>query len=235
MQIDWFNTYYQQKICKGQDLQTCKPDFENALFWIGEMGVNDYSRSFKTSISMQMLTDSCILHINQLLMTLLQNGARYIVVQGLPPVGCLSSGVSLCPLKNLDKMGCVTIINTAIMMHNQILQKKIEGFQRQYPDRAIIYGDSWNAYMAILASPQKYQIQEPFKACCGARDGLFNFNQHSFCGFPGTTTCPDPSKYVNWDGIHLTEAMHKHITQLLLHGGFCHPSFDTIVKKKLGT
>lgn len=78
MQIDWFNTYYQQHICKGQPLQSCKPDFENALFWIGEMGVNDYSRSFKTSISMQMLTDSCILHVNQLLMVCLNKMNKYI-------------------------------------------------------------------------------------------------------------------------------------------------------------
>lgn len=166
--------------------------------------------------------------------TLLDCGAKYIVVQGLPPVGCLASDVSLCPLINLDKMGCVTVVNSAIMIHNQILQTKIAAFQKQYPDCTIVYADYWNAYLTILKNPQKYQFEETFKACCGLQDGKLNYNSNSFCGSSGTSTCKDPSKYINWDGIHLTEAMHKHVAELILNQGFCQPSFDELIKKKNG-
>lgn len=149
-------------------------------------------------------------------------------------MGCLASDVSLCPLINLDKMGCVTVVNSAIMIHNQILQTKIAAFQKQYPDCTIVYADYWNAYLTILKNPQKYQFEETFKACCGLQDGKLNYNSNSFCGSSGTSTCKDPSKYINWDGIHLTEAMHKHVAELILNQGFCQPSFDELIKKKNG-
>lgn len=66
-QIDWFNTFQQQEICKGKDANSCKAELENALFWIGEMGVNDYATSYRSSISLQMLTESCTVHITKLL------------------------------------------------------------------------------------------------------------------------------------------------------------------------
>jgi hypothetical protein len=39
-------------------------------------------------------------------------------------------------------------------------------------------------------------------ACCGG-GGKYNYNVTAACGLPGAA---DPSKAVNWDGIHLTEA-----------------------------
>lgn len=133
----------------------------------------------------------------------MQSGAKYIVVQGLPPLGCLPLHISLCPLKAaLDHMGCAAAVNAAVMLHNQILQKK--------------------------------QFEEAFKPCCGAVGGPLNFNLHSPCGSPGTVKCNDPSKFISWDGIHLTEAMNRKVTDLFLNQGFCQPSFSELVKGKSG-
>ncbi|XP_022855073.1 uncharacterized protein LOC111376349 [Olea europaea var. sylvestris] len=75
---------------------------------------------------------------NGKLVTLLAAGAKYIVVQGLPPVGCLPMDISLCPLQNLNKMGCAAAVNSAIMIHNQILQRNIENLRKINPNSTIV-------------------------------------------------------------------------------------------------
>lgn len=60
-------------------------------------------------------------------------------------------------------------------------------------------------------------------ACCGA-GGKYNYNITAACGFPGATACKDPSRAVNWDGIHLTEAAYEDIAYGWLRGTFAKPS-----------
>lgn len=39
--------------------------------------------------------------------------------------------------------------------------------------------------------------------------------------------CDDPSKYVSWDGIHLTEAAYRIIANSLLEGPYTNPQITT--------
>ncbi|KAM1004768.1 hypothetical protein ACFX2C_004926 [Malus domestica] len=39
----------------------------------------------------------------------------------------------------------------------------------------------------------------------------------------GSTACKDPSSYVNWDGIHLTDAAYRYIAKGLVHGNLPRP------------
>ncbi|MCD7458442.1 hypothetical protein HAX54_038280 [Datura stramonium] len=229
-QIDWFNKLKQQMGCKS-----CNAELENALFWIGSVGVSDYARIQGSSLSTRWLTQQSVHQVSILIQTLLQSGAKYIVVQGLPPIGCLPLHISLCPLKTgLDHMGCAAAVNTAVMIHNQILQRGLEKFRSLYPNCHVLYADYWNAYLTIKMNLKKYQFEEAFKPCCGAAGGPLNFNLHSLCGSPGTVKCNDPSKFISWDGIHLTEAMNRKVTDLFLNQGFCQPSFSQLVKSKSG-
>ncbi|RHN67823.1 putative carboxylesterase [Medicago truncatula] len=63
---------------------------------------------------------------------------------------------------------------------------------------------------------------EILKACCGG-SGPYHFDD-LFCGWQSTTICSDPSKLINWDGPHFTEAAHKQITKGLIEGHFANPS-----------
>ncbi|KAK2972200.1 hypothetical protein RJ640_030745 [Escallonia rubra] len=233
-QIDWFNRFHTGIECKGKDADACRAKMKNTLFWIGEIGVSDYAINIGSSVSARYLTEKTVTNVCKLIQTLLDNGATYIVVQGLPPVGCFPLAVSACPVVQMSKAGCDVIVNSAIMIHNEILEKNLEKFQKRYPDRTIIYADFWNAYLTVLMNPPKFGFEDPFKACCGAGGGKYNFKSHSLCGSPGTSTCKDPSKYISWDGIHLTEAMYKQVADLFLNQGFCRPSFDQMVKNKSG-
>ncbi|PSR84797.1 GDSL esterase/lipase [Actinidia chinensis var. chinensis] len=233
-QVEWFEKFLQEVDCKGRNVSACKAELGNVLFWIGAMGVNDYARAISSSVPLHGLTEMSIGSICKFIQTLLKSGAKYIVVQGLPPVGCLPLAMSSSPLHDRDKIGCAATANSAIMIHNEILQRKLANLKTKYPSSTILYADYWNAYLAILMNPKKYHFEEPFKACCGAGGGELNFNSDSLCGSKGTSTCNDPSKYINWDGIHLTEAMHQHVADLFLNQGFCRPSFDRMIENKSG-
>lgn len=63
------------------------------------------------------------------------------------------------------------------------------------------------------------------KACCGA-GGSYNFDIGLMCGLPGTTTCSDPTKYISWDGIHLTQEAYKNMAQALIMQGFAFPNYN---------
>jgi lysophospholipase L1-like esterase len=66
---------------------------------------------------------------------------------------------------------------------------------------------------------------EIMKACCGG-SGPYHVDE-KFCGGPGTTVCPDPSKLINWDGNHLTEAAYKLVAKGLVEGPFANPSLKS--------
>lgn len=149
-------------------------------------------------------------------------------------MGCFTLFKSWSSKHGLDQMGCMALVNKGIMLHNQILQAKLEMYRRLHPKCSIVYADYWNAYLTISMNPKKYGFEEPFKACCGCGGGELNFDKNSLCGSEKASICKDPQKYINWDGIHLTGAMYKHLSNLFLNEGFCKPSFSDMVKTKKG-
>ncbi|XVF18216.1 hypothetical protein REPUB_Repub11eG0002400 [Reevesia pubescens] len=233
-QIEWYNKYVSDIACKGKTEEECKADMGNSLFWLGQMGINDYDRVLGSTISLRWLRDMTIAHTSKLLVTLLDRGAKYIVVQGLPPLGCYPCA-KLTPNFVKDDMGCVASLNKAIIAHNDLLQKILEGFRRKQSGNCmILYADYFNAYMTITSNLAKFGFDDALKACCGAGNGPLNFDLKSFCGMKGTSACKNPGGHIHWDGIHLTEAMHRQISDLFLHKGFCKPSFTELVKTKRG-
>ncbi|PON91430.1 Lipase [Trema orientale] len=235
-QLDWFSAYLLER-SKRQGAEACRNDVANSLFWVGGVGGNDYIRMYgsSSSINSRMLSDLSVAHISKIIKTLLSRGAQYIVVQGLPPLGCLPSQLSMSPLTDRDKWGCSKITNAMIRIHNSLLRHRLDHFRRRYPYAVIAYADTYAAYEAILSNYQEYHFREPFKACCGSHeDGAFNFDVHCLCGSSGSTTCQDSSTYMSWDGIHFTDAMNGQLTDLFLNKGYCQPSFEDLARKKRG-
>lgn len=213
--------------CKGNNAssRSCKADMEKSLFWIGDTGVSDYINALRSSIPLRDLADTSVRSVCKLLKTLLDNGAKHIVVQGLPPVGCFPVYTSSNPQQRHDHMGCVATANIGISNHNQILQHKLKRLHKLYPNSSILYADYWNAYLTILTNPKKHHIEETFKPCCSC-EGQFTFG--STC----TSICKNPQNFISWDGVHLTEAMNKNLADLFLNQGFCRPSFNELIRSK---
>ncbi|KDP42125.1 hypothetical protein JCGZ_01913 [Jatropha curcas] len=232
-QIEWFNSYLQSAGCKEKDDAKCKTQIENSLFWIGALGSSDYARILGSSFSGKSLSEASVGHVGQFLQSLLDKGAKYIIVQGLPPVGCCPLQMLLNKAKGHDELGCSAAVNSMIMSHNELLQKSLEEYREGNKDCVIIFADTWKAYMEILKDHKKFNFEEPFKACCGVGGGELNFCLKNLCGSAGSTTCKDPEKYISWDGIHFTEAMNKHLAKLLFHEkGYCSPEFDVLIEAR---
>uniref|UniRef100_A0A7N1A9D5 Uncharacterized protein n=1 Tax=Kalanchoe fedtschenkoi TaxID=63787 RepID=A0A7N1A9D5_KALFE len=217
----------------GQASGSAGIDLDDVLFWIGEMGVNDYARIISTTgLHGNWLAQMSVNHFSKVLKALLDRGAKYIVVQGMPPIGCLPLALSFAPDSDRDKHGCSESINSLVKFHNELLQKRIAEFQGEHKDCIISYADYFSAYVTIMTNVTVYQVQEPLKACCGAGTGPFNFSPKFMCGAGSTSKCSDPSKYIVWDGLHLTEAMHSHLADLFFNKGYCHPSVHDMVAHK---
>ncbi|XP_065637987.1 GDSL esterase/lipase At3g48460 [Quercus suber] len=232
-QIDWFHKFVGERECQGKDETACKLELGNALFWIGEIGGNDYARLFASSIgpaiANKQFTEQVVDHICTLAL-----GAKFLVVQGLPPIGCLPLQLATCPSNDRDQNGCSASANSVIKGHNNLLQKRLDEIRIQHKDSMILFIDYYSAFTTILEKHSQYQFKEPFKACCGAGGGPFNYQPNLLCGAFGTSTCKNSSTHINFDGVHLTENMHQHLFDLFFNQGFCTPSFVDLIKKKKG-
>lgn len=163
--------------------------------------------------------------------SLLKKGAKYVVVQGLPPSGCLPLAMTIAPVNDRDDIGCVRSPNNQTYYHNAALQASLQSLRRQFPQAVIIYADYWNAYRTVMKNPSKYGFRERFKACCGIGEP-YNFDMFNVCGMSSVSSCKNPSEYINWDGVHLTEAMYKVVHDMFIEGGFTHPPFSNLLNMK---
>jgi len=166
------------------------------------------------------------------LQTLLKKGVKHVVVQGLPPTGCLPLAMVLASEDDRDDLGCVKSANNQSYTHNVVYQKTVQDLRKQFPDAVIAYLDYWNAYATVMKNPKKYGFEEPFMACCGSGGPPYNFEVFSTCGTSNASACSNPSQYINWDGVHLTEAMYKVLSHMFLSGTFSHPPFGSFMDRK---
>ncbi|PIN24308.1 Sinapine esterase [Handroanthus impetiginosus] len=233
-QLTWFNQFLEKKGCK--DLATtrkeCEDVFKDALIWVGEIGANDYAYSFGSSVTSATIQGLAINSVTGFLQALLKKGAKYVVVQGLPPTGCLTLSLYLAPTEDRDSDGCVGSVNKQSDNHNAALKAKLDIFRKQFPQSTIVYADYYNAYMNVIKNRNRYGFKELYKACCGHGGGAYNFDYFSACGSPSSNSCARPSQYINWDGVHLTEGMYRAVADAFVNGSYCQPSFSYLVKKK---
>lgn len=233
-QMIWFNKFLESQGCKGavSSSPECKAVFDDALIWVGEIGVNDYAYTVGSSVSSDTIRKLAISSVTGFLQTLLKKGVKHVVVQGLPPTGCLPLAMVLASEDDRDDLGCVKSANNQSYTHNVVYQKTVQDLRKQFPDAVIAYLDYWNAYATVMKNPKKYGFEEPFMACCGSGGPPYNFEVFSTCGTSNASACSNPSQYINWDGVHLTEAMYKVLSHMFLSGTFSHPPFGSFMDRK---
>ncbi|KAL2337212.1 hypothetical protein Fmac_011658 [Flemingia macrophylla] len=137
---------------------------------------------------------------------------------------------------NIDKegdygqFGCLTTYNAFIEYYNEQLKKAIETLRQQNPNVKITYFDYYGAAKRLFQAPQQYGFSsgklETFKACCGKGEP-YGLSAQFPCGSFFATVCSDPSKHINWDGPHFTEATYRLITKGLVEGPFANPSMKS--------
>ncbi|CAK9172590.1 unnamed protein product [Ilex paraguariensis] len=232
-QLVWFNKFLEGKGCIGATATPeCTAVFKDALIWVGEIGANDYAYSVGSSVPSKTIRQLAINTVTGFLQALLKKGAKYLVVQGLPTTGCLTMSMVLASEDDRDDMGCVGSVNKQSFVHNTILQSKLRDLRKQFPHSVIVYADYWNTCKTIIKNAKYYGFNEVFKACCGSGGGPYNFDLFNACGSSASSSCPNPSQFINWDGVHLTEAMYKVVSDSFLSGTSSHPPFDYLLSRK---
>ncbi|KAL8028870.1 hypothetical protein ABFX02_14G189800 [Erythranthe guttata] len=218
VQLDLMFTHF-NSICLTDCIQLLK----NSLFIVGEIGMNDYSYALLQGKSIQDTTNlvsDVVYAIQKAINRVIEFGAVRIVVPGILPLGCLPALLTRFETKDsksYDKFQCLNYLNNLSQYHNSELQKAIQEVKKQNPNVAILYGDYYNAYTAILrnASHLKFDVKNLQKACCGI-GGKYNYESNKTCGARGVHACDQPSSYVSWDGINLTEEAYANIAQSLI-------------------
>ncbi|XP_056864707.1 LOW QUALITY PROTEIN: GDSL esterase/lipase At5g45910 [Raphanus sativus] len=232
VQLDWFKKL-KPSLCKTKP--DCDQYFKKSLFFVGEIGGNDYNypllafRSYKHAIDLVPFVVNKIINVTS---ALIEEGAVTLVVPGNLPIGC--SAVLLERFSDDNRWlydqrnHCFKPLNNIAKLHNDKLQEGLVTLRRKYTHAKIsIYADYYGSAMQFFNSPSKYGFTgSVLKACCGGKYGRYNAKPNVKCGGMGSTTCENPSTYANWDGIHLTEAAYRHIATGLISGRFTKPSLS---------
>ncbi|CAA6674798.1 unnamed protein product [Spirodela intermedia] len=226
-QLAWFERLMAERGCGGRRHRrlpaACTAEMESALFWVGEIGVNDNAYIVGSRVSPDQVQELVLDSVTRFLEALLSKGAKYMVVQGHPLSGCLPLTLSLVPAgDHRDDLACSASQNRRSAAFNVLLQSRLDDLRRRHPRAIISYADYAAAHRAVMKNPKAFGFREPFKTCCGSGGGPFNFDLFATCATPAVTTaCPDPRRYINWDGAHLTEAMYKVLADMFIRRGYC--------------
>ncbi|CAL1386311.1 unnamed protein product [Linum trigynum] len=204
----------------------CNHLFKNSLFILGEIGGNDYNFALSDGLKqVQELVPLVVGSIISALKEIIELGAVNILVPGNFPMGCLPFLLNKFPSTNAGDFdpstGCRTWVNEFVEYHNDLLQRELNRTRELHPNLNIIYVDYYNALLRIYQAPKQFGFSgEALAACCEGEGSVQ-------CGSPSVRPCEDPSAYVNWDGIHFTEATYRVIAKSLLEEGlFTNPQFS---------
>lgn len=67
-QLLWFNRYLESQGCKGvNESSECKVDFDDTLFWFGEIGVNDYAYTLGSEVSQDTIRKLAMYSVSDVL------------------------------------------------------------------------------------------------------------------------------------------------------------------------
>ncbi|TKW14158.1 hypothetical protein SEVIR_5G149100v4 [Setaria viridis] len=229
-QLGWFDAM-KPSLCSSP--QACQRHFARALFVVGEFGWNDYAFMLMAGKSV----DEARSHVPQVVRTictavekLIGAGGKTVVVPGVTPLGCASGNLVLFATTNAadyePDTGCLRGLNRLSREHNRQLRQALARLRGRRPGARIVYADFYAPIADFAAAPVRYGFDGTdgaLRACCGGGGGRYNVNLSMACGMPGVSACADPSAYVNWDGIHLTEAANHRIADGWLRGPYAHP------------
>ncbi|KAL3522443.1 hypothetical protein ACH5RR_015277 [Cinchona calisaya] len=231
-QLGWFKDMLDSFCIKSSD---CKEFLRSSLVLMGEIGSNDYNHAFfqgRKLEEVKTFVPVVVSKISSAIKELIEFGALNLIVPGKLPIGCSAACLTYFQSSNKDDYdmatGCIKWLNKFSKYHNKILKTEINRIRELHPHATIIYADYYNAAMKLYRSPNKYGFKGgALTACCGA-GGPYNYNASVPCGYPPSTSCDNPSLYVSWDGLHLTEAAYRWIARGLLQGPYSTPSINRI-------
>ncbi|GJN03247.1 hypothetical protein PR202_ga20670 [Eleusine coracana subsp. coracana] len=205
--LRWFDRHEAQAL-----LLTTSEYFGKALFVIGEMGWNDYGLLLVSGKSVGEVQSSHMPRIVETIAAatekLITDGAKTIVVSGVPPLGCAAGNLNL---------------NLLAKAHNAQLSQALKRLAGKHAACGVRV-TSTPPSSASRRRPAATASTVAAACCCGGGGGKYNFDLAKACGMPGVRACANrAAAYVNWDGVHFTEAAYHRVADGWLRGPFANP------------
>eukprot|EP01018_Ginkgo_biloba_P025523 Gb_22249 [translate_table: standard] len=211
------------------------PDFFNKAIYTFYIGQNDLTAGY----FMNMTVDQVRAYIPDVLnqfCTVIKNiygeGGRSFLIYNTGPVGCLPYILDRLPHtpSQLDKNGCAIPYNEVAQYFNKLLKEKVVQMRKDLPLAALTYVDMYAIKYELINNAIKKGFKYTVRACCGY-GGNYNYNKNVGCGGKGVIngtqvegrSCKNPSVYVNWDGVHYTQASNHFIYRHVISGRFSDP------------
>lgn len=202
-----------------------------------DIGQNDLAGAFYSKSLDQILASipTILLEFETGIKKLYDEGARNLWIHNTGPLGCLPQNIAKFgtdPSK-LDELGCVSTHNQASKLLNLQLHALTTKLKAQLSEANITYVDIYTIKSNLIGNYSRYGFEQPLAACCGYGGLPLNYDSRVACGqtkvINGTTVtakaCSDSTEYVNWDGIHYTEAANQHVSSQILTGKYSDPPF----------
>ncbi|KAJ8753455.1 hypothetical protein K2173_019854 [Erythroxylum novogranatense] len=226
-------------LAKGKRLEKFLPaeDFFAKGLYMFDIGQNDLAGAFYSKTFDQIVASIpfILTEFETGIQKLYDQGARNFWVHNTGPLGCLTQNVVKfgTDASKLDELGCVSGHNQAAKLLNLQLHALCKKLQGQYADSNFTYVDLYTIKSNLIGNYSRYGFEQPIMACCGYGGPPFNYDTRISCGqtkvLNGTTViakaCNDSTEYVNWDGIHYTEAANQYVSSQILTGKFSDPPF----------
>ncbi|XP_077243512.1 GDSL-like Lipase/Acylhydrolase superfamily protein isoform X2 [Tasmannia lanceolata] len=198
-----------------------REDYFKQGLYMFDIGQNDLAGAFYSKSEDQKLYDQ---------------GARRFWIHNTGPLGCLPQNIAVFgkdPSK-LDELGCVSSHNRASKLFNLQLHALSSKFQGQFTDANVTFIDIFSIKYELISNFSRYGFEHSITACCGYGGPPLNYDSRVACGqtksLNGSSVtakgCDDTTEYINWDGIHYTEAANLQVSSLIVSGRYADPPFS---------
>ncbi|XP_020164117.1 GDSL esterase/lipase At1g09390 isoform X1 [Aegilops tauschii subsp. strangulata] len=213
-------------INQGQETPIDAEGFQNALYTI-DIGQNDINALLSNLPYDQVVAKfpPILAEIKYAVQILYDNGSRNFWIHGTGALGCLPQKLSI-PRKNysyLDQNGCLKTYNRAAVAFNAALGSLCDQLNVELKNATVVYTDLFAIKYDLVASHTKYGFDRPLMTCCGYGGPPYNYDLRRSCQSPNATVCTDGSKFVSWDGVHLTEAANAVAAAAILSSAYSRP------------
>lgn len=91
---------------------------------------------------------------------LIHDGAKYIVVADIVPVGCLPVTLASHPstdAADYDRHGCLKSFNTVLSRRqNALLRRRVDELRQRHPHTKIAFAEHYRPVLAFLQDPGRF-------------------------------------------------------------------------------
>eukprot|EP00250_Pteridium_aquilinum_P013734 c21540_g1_i1 orf=168-1478(+) len=220
-----------------------QPHYFHEALYVFDIGQNDLTAGYFLNLTVKQVRDNIpqmLLEFGNHVKALHEHGAKNFLIITTGPVGCLPYILTRLPYTQaeVDKHGCAEPYNKVAQFFNRKLEATVHDLQKQLFNATFVMVDGYSLKYNLFVNAHKDGFQFTVRACCGYGGGPYNFNPSmGSCGTQprmnstgnkhlSYNLCKDPSVYINWDGVHYTEAANHFVARGLFSGNFTTPKFS---------